>query len=299
MEWRTALNTSNNSFSQTSQEGCFYFEVNLSTESYWEIIHTITAAINSIFAISSVLGNSLILYVIWKNPSLHNPSNTLLGCLAFSDFFVGFLAQPAFVAHKIGELTSNFPLYCKTRVATETVGMITSGVSILTLAAISIERYLALKLNLRYKALVTISRMLYTVGSFWVIMSLVTALKILPNMKTASDTIIFAILVASFILILVSYAKILRCVIRHQNAINSEQVFVQSERNIEDLKDEKTEKVQRTFSLLRYKKSTISMAYILGFYLIFYMPFIVTLVAKKFVGYTRREKGRELSLPRS
>ncbi|KAK3709530.1 hypothetical protein QZH41_006769 [Actinostola sp. cb2023] len=69
---------------------------------------------------------------------------------AFSDILVGLLAQPSFVAHKVGEITSSFSLYCVTRVTTETVGTITSGVSTLTLAAISVERYLALRFSLRY-----------------------------------------------------------------------------------------------------------------------------------------------------
>ena len=62
---------------------------------------------SSIFALSAVLGNGTIMFVIWKTRELHSPSFTLLFCLAVSDFLVGMVGPP-FVAFKIAELKENF-----------------------------------------------------------------------------------------------------------------------------------------------------------------------------------------------
>jgi uncharacterized membrane protein len=192
---------------------------------------------------------------------------------------VGMLAQPAFVAHKIGELIDNFNLYCTTRVTTETVGHISSGVSTLTLAAISVERYLALRLNLRYQEVVTLSRIFKVVGSFWIIFVSAAISKIfVAKIVALYNAFLFVVLLASFLVIFVSSFFIFRCVMKHQNQIHSEQLpstRMQSGRS------------RPSFSLLRYKKSTVTMAYILGVYLLFYMPFITVLTARKFYGYTK------------
>lgn len=286
--WNNTVNLTASSLSELSNKKCFNFDVNLSHESYLYIIHITTAVINGVFAISSTFGNALILYVIWKHSSLHNPSNTLLCCLAFSDLLVGALAQPAFVIHKIGELTPTFWLYCGTRVATESVGVATSGVSILTLGAISVERFLALKLNLRYKEVVRTSRILFIVGVFWLVMSAISLTKIfVEKLQALCDLLIFIVLVASFVVIAICYAYIFRCVVRHQKTIDSEQTITNAKPHT---KDARGNRASQTFSFLRYKKSTVTMAYILGFYVLFYLPFVVALVARKRLGYTNTMK---------
>ena len=46
----------------------------------------------------AVVGNTLILAAIWRNPSLRTPSYILLAGLVFTDFSNGLLTQPAYVA---------------------------------------------------------------------------------------------------------------------------------------------------------------------------------------------------------
>lgn len=261
---------------------CFLFEVAQSPQEYMYLVHIITALINGIFAVVSTFGNSLVVYVIWKNISLHTPSNVLLCCLAFSDLAVGLLAQPAFVAHKIGELIDNFRLYCLTRATLETVGQISAGVSTLTLAAISVERYLAVRLSLRYKAVVTNKRIFLIVGIFWFVFAVLTISKLfVEKISTFYGSFIFIVLLSGFCVISVSYVFIFRCVVRHQKRINSEQIPGTIPQ------DFTSSKQRSSFSLLRYKKATLTMAYVLGIYLLFYLPFVGVMIARKFYGYTQ------------
>lgn len=263
---------------------CFLFEAVQSPQAYMYIIHIVTAILNGIFAAVSTLGNSLIIYVIWKNILLQTPSNVLLCCLAFSDLTVGLLAQPAFVAHKIGELIDNFRLYCLTRATLETVGQISAGVSTLTLAAISVERYLALRLSLRYKDIVTNKRVFFIVGLFWVVFGALAISKLFDEkINTLYTPFLSTVILSSFVVISISYVFIFRCVVRHQKKISSEQIPGSIEQDF-------TSKRRSSFSLLRYKKVTITMTYVLGIYLLFYLPFIVVMIARKFYGYTQTIK---------
>ena len=128
--------------------------------------------VNSVFSLTAVLGNFLIRLAYQRTRSLHCPANTLVCCQALSDFTVGLVAQPSFVAHKIGEVQYNLSVYCVTGIVTETSGYLACGVLVLTLTAISIERYLAIHLHLRYNETVTNVRALMTVGILWSVLGL-------------------------------------------------------------------------------------------------------------------------------
>ena len=57
----------------------------------------VLVAINSFLAVTSTLGNTVILVAIHKASSLHVPSKILLRSLALTDFFVGILEEPLLV----------------------------------------------------------------------------------------------------------------------------------------------------------------------------------------------------------
>ena len=123
----------------------------------------------------AIVGNSLILVALHKESSLHPPSKLLYRCLATTDLLVGLVAQPLmascwmFIAHK------HWSPCTYARDATFISGYALSGVSLLTMAAISVDRLLTLLLGLRYRQTVTLKRAYIIVATFWVL-SLVAGL---------------------------------------------------------------------------------------------------------------------------
>ena len=85
--------------------------------------------VSSLFALTALLRNFIVMLVIWKMRELHTPSFALLFCLAVSDFLVGLVGQPSFVAYKVAELLEDFNGYCKVQMIQFFTGWITSGVS--------------------------------------------------------------------------------------------------------------------------------------------------------------------------
>ena len=262
----------NTSFLQSS---CFLFEV------HWgETLPDVTAsilscAINSLFALTAVLGNGIVMLVIWKTRELHSPSFTLLFCLAASDLLVGLLGQPSFVAYNLAELLEDFTTYCNMRMIQFFCGWITSGVSLLTLSGVSIDRLLALTLHLRYKTIITVPRVLTATAGIWVFCSVAAILKFwLVN---------WSILPTSIAVVAISTTaactfEIFRIARKHQRQITDEQnrIMTDIQCNMVDVH--------------KCKKSAITILYIYGLMLSLYLPFLAVVALETVSGYTHSVK---------
>ena len=255
---------------------CFYFNINLDKTEEVFITNILTCIFNSVFSLITCAGNLIILHAIRKDQNLHSPSFILLCCLAFSDLLVGAICQPFLVAHKIAELVNNFPTFCTLTIIHNISGYITSGVSLLTLAAVSIDRLLALTLHLRYSVLVTVPRVFQTAFSFWIFSIAVVIVRFW--MKTADWFVL--LLVVLFLTLLVtafSTSKIFQIVRRHQRQINEQNMAALSLQT-------------NTVNVLKCKKSAVTVLYIYGLLLIFYLPFGLTMLVEVLFGYRRSVK---------
>ena len=221
------------------------------------------------------MGNFLIVFVIGKTQELHSPSFVLLGCLAGSDLLVGLICQPILVAHKIAELNKNFPAYCTSAMLNSISGWVTAVVSLLTLGAVSIDRVLCLILHLRYNTLVTVSRVFKTVAIMW-IFSIAFAMVRFWMSNDSWYFIAMTVLLMPFLVISVSTLKIFQIVRSHQR-----QIKVQTEA-IRHLQS-------NTVNVLKCRKSAVTVLYIYGLLLIFFLPFFVVMIIEVYhVGYTRK-----------
>ena len=113
------------------------------------------AVFNFLSSIIASLGNLLILVALPKTCSLHSPSKILYRCLATTDFCVGVVAQPAFAVQLLYNNGERQELCYMSLRLSFCAGVILCGVSMTTLAALSVDRLLALLLTLRYRQIVT------------------------------------------------------------------------------------------------------------------------------------------------
>ena len=118
---------------------------------------------NILTCITAVCGNTFIIASIRRVSSLHLPSKVLLVCLALTDLCVGVFTQPLYVAHML------FPECLYLPIGYNTTSLLFSGVSMLTITAISVDRLLAVTLGLRYRQVVTVWRTRILLVSFWTI----------------------------------------------------------------------------------------------------------------------------------
>ena len=183
------------------------------------------SAVHSILSITAFLGNTLILVALHKESSLHAPSKLLFRNLATTDLCVGLFAEPVYVTYFISALSERWNI-C--RYAFDTLHItsyILCIVSLFTLAAISVDRLLALLFCLRYRQVVTLKRIYLTVIFSWVVSASSSTMYFWAPHKT----LWFGFILPSLCLVtsIVSYAKIV-VTLRHnqvqaQGQVNQEQ----------------------------------------------------------------------------
>ena len=250
-----------------TQQNCLFLSVNLEQTKDTFVASILTSFLSCVFSLLTCLGNSVILYVIWKTEELHSPSFVLLFFLAISDALVGLICQPSFVAYHIAEIERNFSVYCTFRIIQTISTYMTSGVSFLTLSAISVDRLLALTLHLRYSTIVTVPRVSQTVLLLWVLSTTI----IIPRFWMRNWIILPAIMfVVTFLVTIVSTVKIFQIVRRHQRQINQQQESVQV----------------NTVNMFKCRKSAVTALYVYGLFLLFYLPSFATNLVNYITGYT-------------
>ena len=241
-----------------------------------DITASVTSCVlSSIFALTAVLGNGTIMFIIWKTRELHSPSFALLFCLAVSDFLVGMVGQPSFVAFKIAELKENFSAYCNLRIVRFFCGWITAGVSFLTLSGVCIDRLLALTLHLRYKSIVTVRRALIFVTAVWMLWTMWTISKFWIGDKWHIVSATLALL--PIVITALCTFQIFKIARKHQRQLNQQNLRMGNEQN-------------GTVDVLKCKKSAVTVLYIYGLLLVFYLPFLAVMVVETRTGYTQSLK---------
>ena len=123
-------------------------------------------AANIPLSVTAFLGNILIIAALQKvSTSLHSASRFLFRCLAVTDLCVGLTAQPLLVSYLMSPDNSKRCYYL--RILFYTIGGYFTALSCLTLAAISIDRLLALLFGLRYRQIVTLRRVAIIIMICW------------------------------------------------------------------------------------------------------------------------------------
>ncbi|CAH3165968.1 unnamed protein product [Pocillopora meandrina] len=108
-------------------------------------------------SLAAFLGNSLILVALHKVSFLHPPSKLLYRSLATSDLLVGLVSQPLAATLWMSVVFEEWRLCRFAWVAAFISGYGLSLMSLLTMAAMSVDRLLALLLGLRYKQIAVYS----------------------------------------------------------------------------------------------------------------------------------------------
>lgn len=127
-------------------------------------MNTLYIVIEVVIAVLSICGNVLVCWAVAINSTLKNATYYFLVSLAVADILVGCLAIPFAIIISIG-LDLNFYgclfLACFVLVLTQS--------SIFSLLAIAIDRYLAVKIPLRYKELMTGKTAREIIAILWIL----------------------------------------------------------------------------------------------------------------------------------
>ena len=216
---------------------------------------------NSVFngfsAYAAIMLNIVTVHAIRRTTSLPNRLKTLLLSLAVSDLCVGFVVQPFYITllvfRRLRQDTESDPDYNKKPflIVTELFFL----ASFFGNVAISVDRFLAIHLHLRYQELVTHKRVVAAVVAFW----LLSAFLSLTNLWKSKHVICVVVFGVCVICTTVVYLRIYFAVRRHRIQIRAQQLH-------QDLHN--TERV----NFLKLRKSAIGTFYVYVVFLLCYLP---------------------------
>ena len=123
---------------------------------------------NSFLSYTAIMLNIVTIHAIRKTLSLPRTLKTLLLSLAVSDVGVGLLVQPFYISLLI-KWVQQSNIGCSTYKTFQIIMYLFSSASFGGVVAISVDRFLAIHLHLRYQELVTHKRFVAVVISIWLL----------------------------------------------------------------------------------------------------------------------------------
>ena len=173
---------------------------------------------NSFICCTAILLNITTIHAIRKTASMPKTLKTLLLSLAVSDVGVGLLVMPFYISLLVGWLQHDSS--CSSNEAFHIILYLFSVASFSGVVALSVDRFLAIHLHLRYQELVTHKRVVTLVISIWVLSVFLS----LPMLFVSPDivyviTIIFSVI--GLIVITMVYIRIYLAVRRHKDQMQA------------------------------------------------------------------------------
>ena len=224
---------------------------------------------NSFLCYTAIMLNIVTIHAIRKTSSLPETLKTLLLSLAVSDVIVSLLVQPFYASIMVKWIQQNIPS-CSTYMVFVTITNFFSLASFSGVVAVSVDRFLAIHLHLRYQELVTHKRVVAVVISIWVFSIFLSLLTLWVPLDIYS--LIFTVLgVVGIALTTLVYIRIFLAIRRHKNQIQALQVQQVAQ----------TEEMANFASII---KSVVGIFYVYLVILICYLPFLICLVAIKING---------------
>ena len=217
----------------------------------------INAALNVPLAVATTVANLVVVLAIRRVTSIRLPSKLLLCSLLITDLGAGSVVAPQFAAflllRAIYPDTVQCPLYSSFAVT----GPAFTIPSLLSLAAISLDRYAALFFHIKYQQIVTTRRVCAVLAFIWSLGLLLVLMSLWYNtFRRAVGTIGGAV---ALLVISVACIKIYR-------RLRAQQIQPQAP-------DQAQQQAGNTLNMARYRRTASTMLMVYVLFMICYIPF--------------------------
>ena len=219
-------------------------------------------SVNIFLSFTAIMFNISTIHAIRKMSSLPKTLKTLLLSLAVSDVGVGLLAQPFYASLQVKWIQQNNP-GCIIYMVFIFIVSVFSSASFLGVVAISVDRFLAIHLHLRYQELVTHKRAVAVVISIWLLSVFFPSLVFWIPLHIYWRINLISGVIGLF-LTTVAYIRIYVAVQLHRNQIHALQIQEGAENG-------------EMANFARIIKSAVGTFYVYVVFLICYLPYFISL----------------------
>lgn len=229
-----------------------------------EVYYVVSVA-NIFILVTAILGNSVIFAALKQCQTLHPPSKALLYSLVLSDLGVGALAVPLKLALNLAVILKTPSLYCLLWRPFRIIAAVLGTVSFFTSTAIAFDRYLAFRLRLRYRQVVTLRRVVLLLIAEW-ILAIIWACTEIVN-ATLNRVLGTVAILSCVVITLLCYQRIYKGLRRQTTLI---QVQCQPAMNPNNS--------SASFNVGQYKRTVVSMIWVYCCLLLCYFPYYINLL---------------------
>ena len=216
---------------------------------------------NGFLCYTTIILNIVTIHAIRKTTLLPKPLRTLLLSLAASDVGVGLLVQPLYISTLVSRLNQK-RIDCISYKGLYVVINFFCASSLLNVVTISVDRFLAVHLHLRYQELVTHKRVIAAVISIWLFSTIISSSVFYDSLLIISQVVWFVNITVCLILVVIVYWRIYIVLKRHKNQIRGLQIQeVQQGVQNGDLSN-----------FLKLQKSALGTFYVCVVFMICYLP---------------------------
>jgi len=219
---------------------------------------------NTLLSYTAIMLNILTIHAITKASSLSKTLKTLLLSLSISDLGAGLLGHPLYTSYLV-KLLQKQNIDCHTYLAFGFIPSLFLFASFLGVLAISVDRFLAIHLHLRYQELVTHKRAVALVISTWLLSVFLSLTPFWISFDIHSLINLF-VGVSGLLLTTVVYIRIYFAARRHKNQIQTMQVQGGAENG----------EIANFASLI---KSAVGVFYVYLVFLVCYSSSVISVVA--------------------
>ena len=221
------------------------------------------SVLSAFLCYTTIMLNSVTIYAIRKTSSLQKPLRTLLLSLAVSDLCVGLLVQPLHIALLVMQLEpdiENNSTYQKTYFAYLATVNLLYYTTFFGVTTLTVDRFLAIRLHLRYQEFVTHKRVVAVVILIWVSCAFISLMGLWVLARKTRYIVFTTVEIFCFILTALLYYKIYLAVRHHANQIRTLQV------------QEEAQSGEMANVAIRLRKSAIGTFYVYLVFLVCYLP---------------------------
>lgn len=184
-----------------------------------------TTALSIVFALVTIPGNAIVLTAVLRDPygNLRTPFNYLVVNLAIADLSVGLIVDPLSIVYHLDEgiKSINLPGF---GIEIEHVAyLIACTASVLSMASMTVDRYIAIVHPTRYKIYQNTRRVVITCIIIWVVSSSMTYLYFVIGDFLYRFVFANVVVILTFFIFLVSFFRITVTLQRQRARLNVQQ----------------------------------------------------------------------------
>lgn len=184
------------------------------------LVHGVALIIvNSLVGVFGTLGNLMVCVAVAKNPRLRRSSNCLLFSLAIADLIVTLVCEPLVVGI-LGKIIFLNDCAADLDLPYKILSRLSCSASVVHMAAISVDRFIAVVYPLRYKSIIDGYGLKILMITSWALPITVPILSAVIPASFPKAFLALGMFAISYVTVLLSYSLIVTSLVRHRKERN-------------------------------------------------------------------------------